>query len=136
MKGLAKGMAATLRRAFTPSFTDPYPWQPKVLPERSRSWFALPLGDDGMPLCKACGLCARGCADDAISLESEKREDGPGRRLTGMRIDLGLCMYCGLCVESCPSGGLVHTGEYETATHRREDTVLVLFESRAEEVSP
>lgn len=128
MKGLVKGMATTLRHAFAPSFTDPYPWEPKSLPERSRTWFSLPLHEDGTPVCKACGACAKTCADGAIVLGSEKREDGPGRRLTSFEIDLGLCMYCGLCVENCPTGGLIHTGEFETATHRREDTTLVLFE--------
>ncbi len=129
MIGMAKGMLTTLKHAFRPAFTTRYPWGPVTLPERSRTSFALPLGEDGLPLCKACNLCAKSCPDAAIVLESEKRADGPGRVLTSFKIDLGLCMYCGICVENCPSSGLHHTGDFETATHLRDDTMLVLFEA-------
>lgn len=136
MKGMAQGMISTLRHAFSPAFTEPYPWAPKELPERSRTWFELPLDESGAPLCKACGLCAKNCADEAIVIDSVKREDGPGRRLTGFSIDTGLCMYCGLCVENCPSSGLRHTGEFETATHLRDETVLVLFKDSEQGRAP
>lgn len=135
MKGMAKGLATTIRHAFRPSFTGPYPWEPKSLPERSRTSFALPVDENGVPLCKSCGLCAKSCPDGAIRLESEKRTDGPGRVLTHFSIDLGLCMYCGLCVEMCPSTGVTHTGNFETATSERAETVLVLYDVPFEEVA-
>lgn len=127
MRGLAKGMGVVLRHMLRPSVTGPYPWEPKVLPERSRTSFALPLDSEGAPLCKSCMLCAKSCPDDAITIESEKREDRPGRVLTKFEIDLGLCMYCGLCVENCPSSGLRFTGDFETATPVRAETMLVLY---------
>lgn len=136
MRGMVKGMIATFRHMLSPAFTDGYPWEPKELPERSRTWFELPLGEDGAPLCKACGLCAKSCADGAIVLDSVKREDRPGRRLTSFTIDLGLCMYCGLCVENCPSSGLRHTGDFEKATYLRDKTLLVLFEESADVRGP
>ena len=113
-------MATVMRHLLQPSVTEGYPWEPKVLPERSRTSFALPLDENGVPCCKSCMLCAQSCPDDAITIESEKREDGPGRVLTKFTIDLGLCMYCGMCVESCPSIGLHHTGDFENATTERE----------------
>lgn len=136
MKGMAKGMVSTLRHALRPAVTEGYPWETKVLPERSRTWFALTTDENGIPLCKACNLCAKNCADEAIVVESVKREDGPGRRLTSLTIDLGLCMYCGICVENCPAAALKHTGEFERATHLREQTVLVLFEEADAEIGP
>lgn len=127
MIGMLKGMATTMSHLFRPTFNAGYPYTPKVLPERSRSSFVLCFNDDGEPLCKSCGLCERSCPDHAISIASEKRENGPGRSLRRFEIDLGLCMYCGLCVELCPSSGIGHAGRFETATPDRADTVLVLF---------
>jgi NADH-quinone oxidoreductase subunit I len=126
--GMAKGMLTTLRLMLDGAVTVQYPKVKRVLPERSRSSFALPLGEDGTPLCKACTLCAKSCPNSAITMETAKREDGPGRVLTQFEIDLGLCMYCGICVENCPSNGLRHTGDYENASAQREDMTLVLFQ--------
>lgn len=124
---MLKGMATTISHLFKPTFNAGYPYTEKVLPERSRSSFALPLGDDGSPLCRSCMLCERSCPTGAITITAAKREDGPGRVLERFEIDLGLCMYCGLCVEHCPASGLHHTGEFETATPVRPDTLLVLY---------
>ncbi len=65
---------------------------------------------------QGCTLCAKSCPNSAITIETEKREDAPGRVLTKFEIDLGLCMYCGICVENCPSNGLRHTGDFENAS--------------------
>lgn len=128
MIGIVKGLATTFGHLLRPAFTARYPEVPKVLPPRSRSSFALVLDEDGVPRCKACLLCANSCPDAAITVESVKRPDGPGRMLTRFAIDLGLCMYCGICVEHCAAEGLVHTTEFENACTRREDTLLVLYE--------
>ena len=63
-------------------------------------------------------------------METEKREDGPGRVLTRFEIDLGLCMYCGICVENCVSDGLRHTGSFENSSASRDEMTLVLFEGK------
>jgi len=135
---MAKGMATVMRHLLRPSFTDAYPWAPKVLPERSRTSFELPLDENGVPFCKSCMLCAKNCPDGAITIDSEKRADGPGRVLQSFTIDLGLCMYCGLCVENCTSSGLRFAGDFETATHDRDCMDLVLYEisESTEPVSP
>lgn len=127
MIGMAKGMATTFRHLVRPAVTERYPDVKRTLPERSRTSFAMALDENGAPQCKSCMLCARSCPDDAITIESEKREDGPGRVLTSFTIDLGLCMYCGLCVEACPSLGLHQTGDYELATPERAETTLVVY---------
>lgn len=127
MKGMVKGMATVMRHLLKPSATEGYPWEPKLLPERSRTSFAVPLDENGVPYCKSCMLCAKSCPEHAITIESEKREDGPGRTLRHFEIDLGVCMYCGICVENCPSSGIHHTGEFESATAERDDMRLVLY---------
>jgi NADH-quinone oxidoreductase subunit I len=129
MKGLAKGMATVMRHLLKPSVTEGYPWAPKELPERSRTSFALPLDENGVPFCKSCILCAKSCPDNSITIESEKRADGPGRVLLRFEIDLGTCMYCGMCVENCPSSGLHHTGDFENVTAVRDDMRIVLYEA-------
>src|SRR5664280_2400192 len=80
-------------------------------------------------------MCIRD-SDEAIKIESEKREDGPGRVLTKFTIDLGRCMYCGLCVEQCTSDGLHHTGDYENSSTCREDMLLVLYDATLEAPAP
>lgn len=131
MIGIGKGMATIFGRMVRPAVTEDYPLRKRTLPERSRTSFAMARDDDGLPRCKACMLCERSCPDDAIVIESEKREDGPGRVLTRFTIDLGRCMYCGLCVEQCTSDGLHHTGDFETCSTDRAGTMLVLFEQPA-----
>lgn len=129
MIGIGKGMATIFGRMLKPSINDRYPERKRVLPPRARMSFAMATDDDGTAKCKACMLCERSCPDNAIFIESEKREDGPGRVLTKFSIDLGRCMYCGLCVEQCTSDGLHHTGDYENNVTERTGTLLVLFES-------
>jgi len=127
--GMAKGMITTFKHLFKPAITIQYPDVKRPLPERSRMSFALATDENGEPQCKSCLLCEKSCPDDAIKIESEKREDGPGRVLTKFTIDLGRCMYCGICVEHCSTNGLKHTGEFENSTPERSGTMLVLFEA-------
>ncbi len=95
MIGIAKGMVTTFKHLFKPTFTIQYPNVKRQLPERSRMSFALGIDESGAPQCKACLLCEKSCPDDAITIESERREGAPGRVLKEFSIDLGRCMYCG-----------------------------------------
>ena len=132
MRGIAKGMATIFGRMVHPAVNDGYPGRKRVLPERARMSFGMYLDESGSAKCKACMLCERSCPDEAIIIESEKREDGPGRVLTKFTIDLGRCMYCGLCVEQCTSDGLHHTGDYENCSRSRADMLLVLYDASLE----
>jgi ferredoxin len=49
----------------------------------------------------ACKLCEAICPAQAITIESETREDG-SRRTTRYDIDMTKCIYCGYCQEACP----------------------------------
>jgi NADH-quinone oxidoreductase subunit I len=130
--GIGKGMATIFGRMVKPAVTEQYPLHRRVLPERARMSFGMARDESGSSKCKACMLCERSCPDEAIKIESEKREDGPGRVLTKFTIDLGRCMYCGLCVEQCTSDGLHHTGDYEHNVTDRAGTMLVLFDAQLE----
>lgn len=129
MIGMAKGMVVTLRHMLSPAFTADYPWKKRELPERSRTSFAMQLDEMGDSLCKSCLLCEKSCPVGAIRIVSEKRQDGPGRELLSFTINLGTCMYCGLCVENCTSLALHFAGDYETATPRKDDLMVVLYEA-------
>jgi len=132
MIGIAKGMVTTFKHLFKPTFTIQYPNVKRPLPERSRMSFALKTDESGAPQCKACLLCEKSCPDDAIKIDSEKREDGPGRVLTGFSVDLGRCMYCGICVEQCTTQGLSHTADFENSVADRAQTILVLYRATTE----
>jgi len=134
MRGIARGMATTFRHLLGPALTEPYPDKKRVLPERSRMSFALLTDERGMPQYKSCLLCEKSCPDTAISIESEKNTEGPGRVLTRFTIDLGRCMYCGICVEQCSTSGLVHTSDFETCTTDRSGTLAVLYELPRDDV--
>jgi len=135
VKGIAKGMVTTFRHFVRPAITEQYPLEKRTLPERSRMSFGMHLDAQGSPECKACLLCEKSCPDEAIVIDSEKRTDGPGRVLTRFSIDLGRCMYCGICVEQCSTNGLHHTGDYETCSADRADTILVLYEAPTDRAS-
>ncbi len=56
----------------------------------------------------------------AITIESEKRDDG-SRRTTRYDIDLTKCIFCGFCEESCPVDSIVETRIFEYHGEQRGD---------------
>jgi NADH-quinone oxidoreductase subunit I len=120
-KGLAQGLAVTLRSMTKRSVTREYPHVAPELPPRSRGVIAL-LEEN----CTVCMLCARECPDWCIYIDSHKevvppREEGARPRtrnvLDRFDIDFALCMYCGICIEVCPFDALFWTPEFEYAEH-------------------
>jgi NADH-quinone oxidoreductase subunit I len=130
-RGLAKGLAVTLRTMTRRSVTDQYPEAQPELPPRSRGVIAL-LEEN----CTVCMLCARECPDWCIYIDSHKETlpaAEPNARartrnvLDRFAIDFSLCMYCGICIEVCPFDALFWSPEFEYAetdihelTHERE----------------
>jgi NADH-quinone oxidoreductase subunit I len=117
-----KDQAAPQRRPTHGVFTQRYPEERPVLPERYRS---LPLfvidGQTEQLRCTACGICAQICPVQCIWIERAKDPDTgrPRRYPLTYNLDPTLCMSCGYCAEFCPFDAIKMDQEFELATYRR-----------------
>ena len=114
------GMWLTLRYFFRKKVTVNYPHEKSFLSPRFRGEHALRRYANGEERCIACKLCEAVCPAQAITIESEPRDDG-SRRTTRYDLDMTKCIYCGLCEESCPVDAIVEGPNYEFATETREE---------------
>jgi NADH-quinone oxidoreductase subunit I len=139
MKGILTGMKLTLSHLFEKSITQQYPKEKPVMKERFRGRPGLVRDrETGQLRCVACGLCARACPDNVISIEAGKGDPEKGEKKKFPReytIDLGRCMFCGFCVEACPFNALVMTHEYELATSDRDDLIYTIDKLTVDSVS-
>ena len=117
---LVRGLALTLKVFFEPKVTLNYPFEKAPLSPRFRGEHALRRYPSGEERCIACKLCEAICPAQAITIETEEREDG-SRRTVRYDIDMTKCIYCGLCQEACPVDAIVETTNYEYATETREE---------------
>ena len=115
---LWRGLAMTLKVFFEPKVTINYPFEKGPLSPRFRGEHALRRYPTGEERCIACKLCEAICPAQAITIETEEREDG-SRRTTRYDIDMTKCIYCGFCQEACPVDAIVEgpNFEYSTETH-------------------
>ncbi|HZH43960.1 MAG TPA: NADH-quinone oxidoreductase subunit NuoI [Lysobacter sp.] len=109
---LIKGLGLTFRYLFRPKYTLMYPMEKTPQSPRFRGLHALRRYPNGEERCIACKLCEAVCPALAITIDSEKREDG-SRRTTKYEIDLFKCIFCGFCEESCPVDSIVETHVHE-----------------------
>ena len=117
---LLQGMLLTLKYMFKAKVTINYPHEKGPLSPRFRGEHALRRYPSGEERCIACKLCEAVCPAQAITIESEPRDDG-SRRTTRYDIDMSKCIYCGLCQESCPVDAIVEGPNFEFATETREE---------------
>jgi len=120
---LLKGMKLTGKYLFAKKITVQYPEEKTPQSYRFRGLHALRRYPNGEERCIACKLCEAVCPALAITIESEKREDGT-RRTTKYDIDLFKCIYCGFCEESCPVDSIVETREFEYIFETREESIM------------
>ncbi len=120
---LLKGLRLTLGYFFRPKFTIFYPEEKTPKSPRFRGLHALRRYPNGEERCIACKLCEAVCPALAITIDSEKREDGT-RRTTRYDIDLFKCIYCGFCEESCPVDSIVETDIHEFHFENRGENVV------------
>ncbi|EIW71394.1 hypothetical protein TREMEDRAFT_42796 [Tremella mesenterica DSM 1558] len=117
---ILRGMWIVLEQFFRPPYTIMYPFEKGPLSPRFRGEHALRRYPNGEERCIACKLCEAICPAQAITIESEAREDG-SRRTTRYDIDMTKCIYCGFCQEACPVDAIVETQNAEYSTETREE---------------
>jgi NADH-quinone oxidoreductase subunit I len=117
---LLRGMALTGRHLFARKITVQFPEEKTPMSPRFRGLHALRRYPNGEERCIAFKLCEAVCPALAITIESEKRDDGT-RRTTRYDIDLTKCIFCGFCEESCPVDAIVETHILEYHGEKRGD---------------
>jgi NADH dehydrogenase (ubiquinone) Fe-S protein 8 len=117
---ILRGMWIVVENFFRPPYTIMYPYEKGPLSPRFRGEHALRRYPSGEERCIACKLCEAICPAQAITIESEARQDG-SRRTTKYDIDMTKCIYCGFCQEACPVDAIVETQNQEFSTETREE---------------
>ncbi|TFK20346.1 NADH-ubiquinone oxidoreductase 23 kDa subunit [Coprinopsis marcescibilis] len=117
---IIRGMWVVLEQFFRPPYTIMYPFEKGPLSPRFRGEHALRRYPSGEERCIACKLCEAICPAQAITIESEARQDG-SRKTTKYDIDMTKCIYCGFCAEACPVDAIVETQNQEFSTETREE---------------
>ena len=115
-----KALFIAIKEIFKTKKTINYPFEKGKISPRARGEHALRRYPNGEERCIACKLCEAICPAQAITIESEQREDG-SRKTTRYDIDMLKCIYCGLCEESCPVDSIVQGPNFEFATETREE---------------
>ena len=121
---LIKGLATTLRMAFSKPITLQYPEEKKEMAPRWRGHPELTIDPDGRRRCVACTLCMVVCPSNAIrgivASEGPEHEKYP----VEFTIDLQRCIFCGLCQEACPKGAIKLNNLYELAQYDKAALIL------------
>ena len=91
-----KGLRITGKKLFKKPITIQYPEEKTPQSSRFRGLHALRKYPNGEERCIGCKLCEAVCPALAISIDTERRDDGT-RRTTKYEIDLFKCVYCGFC---------------------------------------
>ncbi len=120
---LLQGLWLTFKYMLRPKYTVMYPMEKIPQSPRFRGIHALRRYPNGEERCIACKLCEAVCPALAITIDSERREDGT-RRTTRYDIDLFKCIFCGFCEESCPVDSIVETHVHEYHFDRRGQNIL------------
>ena len=120
---LRSGMKITGTELFNTKTTVQYPEEKTPISPRFRGLHALRRYPNGEERCIACKLCEAVCPANAITIESEMRDDGT-RRTTQYDIDLFKCIFCGFCEEACPVDAIVETQIFEYAFESRDGSIM------------
>lgn len=114
------GMILTLKHLFKRKVTINYPYEKSPVSPRFKGEHALRRYENGEERCIACKLCEAICPAQAISIQSESREDG-SRHAVKYDIDMTKCIYCGMCQEACPVDAIVEGPNFEFATETQNE---------------
>ena len=120
MVDFVTGLLLAIKQIFKSKKTINYPFEKGKLSPRFKGEHALRRYPNGEERCIACKLCEAVCPAQAITIESEMKDDG-SRKTTRYDIDMVKCIYCGLCQEACPVDAIVEGPNFEFATETREE---------------
>ena len=120
---IIKGLRITGKKLFKKPITIQYPEEKTPQSSRFRGLHALRKYPNGEERCIGCKLCEAVCPALAISIDTERRDDGT-RRTTKYEIDLFKCVYCGFCEEACPTDAIVETRIFEFHFENRNEKII------------
>jgi len=120
---LRTGLKVTSKEFVNNKITVQFPEERTPISPRFRGLHALRRYPNGEERCIACKLCEAVCPANAITIDSEMREDGT-RRTTQYDIDLFKCIFCGFCEEACPVDAIVETHIFDYAFESREGSII------------
>ena len=120
---LRTGLMVTSKEFVNKKITVQFPEERTPISPRFRGLHALRRYPNGEARCIACKLCEAVCPANAITIDSEMREDGT-RRTTQYDIDLFKCIFCGFCEEACPVDAIVETHIFDYAFESREGSII------------
>jgi NADH-quinone oxidoreductase subunit I len=122
-KSIFTGMRITLKHVRQPEQTLLYPFEKPEIEERFRGtpsvYQYLGESDEKDRACMACGICAKTCPVNCISVVRNKEKGAP-IKVAEWTIDLTKCMFCGLCTEVCPTNALTMSHDYENAEYSKD----------------
>ena len=118
-----EGLKVTSKEFVNKKITVQFPEERTPISPRFRGLHALRRYPNGEERCIACKLCEAVCPANAITIDSEMREDGT-RRTTQYDIDLFKCIFCGFCEEACPVDAIVETHIFDYAFESREGSII------------
>jgi len=120
---LRTGLKVTSKELVNKKITVQFPEERTPISPRFRGLHALRRYPNGEERCIACKLCEAVCPANAITIDSEMREDGT-RRTTQYDIDLFKCIFFGFCEEACPVDAIVETHIFDYAFESREGSII------------
>jgi NADH-quinone oxidoreductase subunit I len=121
-KSLIVGLGVTLKAFFQPLVTTQYPREKIDITPNFRGHIDLVKDPEtGTYRCISCGMCARECPSECITVKGEKIEGEKKKALAVFKLDFTKCSLCGICVETCPVQAIDFSNDYELAGFTREE---------------
>lgn len=119
MIGLIKGLKTTLKAFFSRPVTVIYPYRKMEVAPRGQGLIRLrvtELGDKPVYKCTACGICAKNCPQNCITVKKMEDEKQP----EVYEVNYSYCIFCRICIDACPFDALEQTQEYEWVGETRD----------------